>query len=514
MFDTVVVFLTAVGFGLAAVALARSVAVRVGLVDRPDGRRKLQARPVAVAGGVGVLVATVAALAVAAAVLPEVRSALAADPARTVSLLAAGAVIAAVGLFDDVFNLRARYKLFGQFAAVLLLVFVGGFRIELVSALGTTVPLGYLSVPVTVFWFLAAINALNLLDGMDGLLGTVGTIILASLAWMAFAAGHPFAGFVAVALAGGLVGFLRYNLPPASVYLGDCGSMLIGLAIGALSIESCLKGPAVAIVAPTALLVLPILDTSAAIVRRKLTGRGLAVSDRGHLHHEMLRRGLTRGRVLAVVAALGLVAAGGAMVGTMLQNDLFAALSAVVVALILLTSGLFGTAEVRLIKERATAVLRAAVRGSADVELSVRLQGTGDWAVVWQRLIASAEELGLRSVRLDVNAPAWHEGFHGRWDRMMGLSDPLGLWRLELPVFGHGQMIGRLTVAGVREDDCPIADQFARVARVMAAAEAAAGRTLTPPHAVPNPARPGVEQPTLTSRVLETDVHEPISVSP
>ncbi|HET6574895.1 MAG TPA: MraY family glycosyltransferase [Fimbriiglobus sp.] len=509
MIDTVVVLGLGIGFGLAAVAGARAVAFRIGFVDRPDGRRKLQTRPVAVAGGVGVLVAVVAALAVSAAVVPEVGRILGGEPARTVTLLTAALMIAAVGLLDDLTNMRARYKLAGQLAAILPLILFGGFRIELVSVLGVSVPLGYLSVPVTIFWFLAAINALNLLDGMDGLLGTVGLIILAALAWMAFAAGHPYTGWVAVALVGSLVGFLRYNLPPATVYLGDCGSMLIGLAVGALALEASLKGPAVAIVAPAALLVLPILDTTAAIVRRKLTGRGLAVSDRGHLHHMMLRRGLTRGRVLAVVAALGAVAAGGALAGTFLQNDLFAALSAVVVVLILLVSGLFGSAEVRLIKERATAVYRAALRGGRHVELSVRLQGTGDWAEVWRRLVAQADDLELSSVRLDVNAPAWHEGFHGRWDRKSQAGDPLGAWRLELPVFGHGQLIGRLSVAGERTDDAPVADQFARLARTVAAVELAAGLTLTPP---PVPVRTAVDDGTRTTRTLETAAH-PLTAS-
>src|SRR5262249_57099204 len=136
-------------------------------------------------------------------------------------------------------------------------------------------------------------------------------------------------------------------------------------------------------------------------------GGGRAVCDRGHLHREMLRRGLTRGRVLAVVAGLGAVAAGGALTGTFLQNDLFAVLSALVVVLILLVSGLFGTAEVRLIKERAAAVYRATVHGNRHVEVSVRLQGTANWADLWQRLVGAADEPGLRSVRLHANAPAW-----------------------------------------------------------------------------------------------------------
>ena len=125
----------------------------------------------------------------------------------------------------------------------------------------------------------------NLIDGMDGLLGIVGGIALASLAVIVAMTGHVFAATVALALAGAVLGFLWWNLPPATVYMGDSGSMLIGLVIGAVAIPTSLKGPAtVALSAPLAILVLPIFDTTAAVVRRKLTGRGLATADRGHLH--------------------------------------------------------------------------------------------------------------------------------------------------------------------------------------------------------------------------------------
>lgn len=482
MLTVFVVFSLAAVFGLATVGVARWGARRIGLVDGPDGQRKLQPNPVALAGGLGVLVAVLAALGVTAAFLPDVLTLLVGDPTRHAALLGAAVIIAAVGLLDDLLDLRARNKLAGQLAAILVLVGVGDFHITQVSLLGMQFPLGYASGPLTVLWFLAAMNALNLLDGMDGLLGTIGVIIFGAVAWMAFAANHPFVGFVAVAFAGSLLGFLRYNFPPASVYLGDCGSMLIGLMVGALAIEASLKGPAVAILAPAALLVLPILDTSAAIVRRKLTGRGIAVADRGHLHHEMQRNGLTNIRILAVIAALGLVAAGGALVGTFLQNDLFAILSALVVVLILFISGLFGTAEVRLIKERATAVIRAAMRTSEPVEFMVRLRGTADWSDMWERLIVAADEMRLQSLILDVDAPGYPEGFHGRWNRPNAVvANPHDVWRVEVPVYGPERPIGRLTIAGIRGDGTSMTERFADLARVVAAAESAAQVNLAVP---------------------------------
>lgn len=482
-------FAVAAGFGLVATWAAREIAHRVGLVDRPDGRRKTQAQPVAVAGGLAVLAAVVATLAVGVTLSPEVAAAFWGNLPRAAALLGAMGLIAAVGLLDDAINLRARHKLAGQLAAILVLVGPGGFVIDQISLAGALVPFGPLAVPVSVLWFLAAVNAVNLLDGMDGLLGTIGLVVAGSLAIMAFALGNPFPGLVAVALAGALVGFLRFNWPPATVYLGDCGSMLIGLTVAALAIAASLKGPAVAIAGPVALLALPFLDTTAAIIRRKLTGRGLAIADRGHLHHVLQRHGMTRPRVLALVAALGCVAAGGAIAGVVYGQDVLAAVAAVAVAFILIAGGLFGTAEVRLVRERMAGMYRSAVSKSGHVELTVRLQGTADWASVWVRLVRAADDLALRSMRLDVNAPAWHEGFHGRWDKTAPAAAELDVWRLELPVFGRGQVIGRLMVAGVRSDT-PMADLLGRISGVLAEAEAAACELTPPPVVVPAVVRP------------------------
>jgi len=475
--------------GVAATLAARTAARRVGLVDRPDGRRKLQTQPVALAGGLGVLAGAIAGLVAAAWAMPAVYEVLAAVPQKLVALAAAAAGIAALGLVDDLINLRARYKVVGQLAAILVLTVPGGFCIDQVAAFGQTVELGVLAVPFTCLWFLGAINAINLLDGMDGLLGTVGLIILAALAGMAGLVGDTSATLLlAVAGAGALAGFLVFNLPPASIYLGDCGSMLIGMVVAALAISASLKGPAVAILAPAALLILPIVDTTAAVVRRKLTGRGLAAADRGHLHHRMLRGGMSRGRVLVVTTILGVIGAAGGVAGLSQQNDFFAVGAGLAVLAILLATGWFGWAEVRLIGQRAGAVLQVA-RGRTDCrESAVQLQGTADWDGLWRELIAAAEDYRLQSLRLDVNAPAWHEAFHGRWDRadsQVGLAGLTGVWKLELPVYGHGQIVGKLVVAGLPGAD-PVAAQLIRLSAVLRATET----ILAPPPLLPRSPSP------------------------
>lgn len=474
MFEPLCVFALAALGGLGGTAAARLFARKIGLTDKPDGRRKIHATPVAIAGGIGVFLGAVSALGVAAAVFPDVFDALSANPRQAIALFAAAALIAAVGLADDLVNLRARFKLAGQIAAAVLLVVVGGLHVDSVSLFGLHVPLGGLAVPAAVGWLILCVNAINLLDGLDGFLGTVGVVAAGTLAAMAFAGGNPFVGWVAVALAGALVGFLRFNLPPATVYLGDCGSHLVGLVIGAVALTASLKGATVAIVAPAVLLVLPVLDTTAAIVRRKLTGRGIAHADRGHLHHVLMRNGLTHRRVLVLVGCLGAIAGGGALVGASLANDFVAVGAGGAVVLILLAGGLFGNAEFRLVRERVAASVRR-VRGgdSADIEQIVRLQGVGNWCAVWAEITRAAEDLNLTSVRLDVNAPAWHEGYHRRWDRGGRAVPEYEVWRVELPLFGCGQVLGRLTVVGVR-DGRGITDKMAILSRIADAVESRA----------------------------------------
>jgi UDP-GlcNAc:undecaprenyl-phosphate GlcNAc-1-phosphate transferase len=470
--DTLVlVVMLALALGLAFTAAARSLAHRVGLVDKPDGRRKVQSRPVAVVGGVALFATVVSALLVGRWVNPTLAAVLDAEPRQTLWLLSACALILLVGVVDDLKNLRARFKLVGQITAALLAVVGGGFVVERVTVFGLTLEFGMFAIPLTVLWFLAAMNAINLLDGMDGMLGTLGVVICGSVGVMATLGGHGLPAVVAFALTGGLLAFLYFNKPPASVYMGDAGSLLIGLVVAALSIKCALKGPAVAILAPVGLLTLPFLDTSAAIVRRKLTGRGLAVADRGHLHHLLQKRGWSIRRSLFVVGGLGVVAAAGAILSLYFFNDFMAVVAAVAVVVVLLVRGLFGVAEARLLAKRAVTVFSSTVtRPTNDYELEVRLQGTAEWEGMWKEITGRAEELQLTAVYLDVNVPFWQEGYHRRWEKRTHEPDHLTGWRVDLPLVGHGQVIGRVTVFGDRGESC-IGDKLSELSVLARKAE-------------------------------------------
>jgi UDP-GlcNAc:undecaprenyl-phosphate GlcNAc-1-phosphate transferase len=457
------------------------------------------------------LIAAVFALVVGAFVFPEISSGLTSQPRQTIGLFVAAVMITIVGLVDDRFNLRARYKLLGQLAAVLVLILGGGFLVQRIGMFGAVIELGLMAVPCTALWLLACMNALNLIDGMDGLLGIVGGIALISLAIIAAMSGHVFAAVVALALAGAVLGFLWWNLPPASIYMGDAGSMLIGLVVGAVAIPASLKGPAtIALGAPLAILVLPIFDTAAAVVRRKLTGRGLATADRGHLHHVLMRNGLTAQRVLIIVGILGLVASGGALASAALKNDFYALVASVGVVIALVAGKLFGNAELNLIHKRVAAAVRAIWPGDSSSrpwELAIRLQGVADWDLVWEDLTNVAYRLNFQTVCLDVNAPAMHENYHARWDRPNGPPETY-LWRLEVPLFINKLPIGRLAVAAER-DDQSLTDALLVLIKIVEVAEIRAAEVtgskempaLIPPASPAKPILPIVPEPVVPVRV-------------
>jgi len=432
----------------------RAWSARHGLVDQPHGRRKMHANAIPVAGGVAILLSTVAALAAAAAVPGPFRDHLDEQGYNLLGLLLAAVIICAVGVADDLGCLRGRHKLFGQLLAVALVTSFG-LVVRRIHLFHWQVELGLLAVPFTIFWLLGAINAFNLIDGMDGLLTSVAIIFSLAMTAMALMGGQWITACVAAALAGALLGFLRYNFPPATVFLGDSGSMLIGLVVAVLAIHSALKGPATIVLpAPIAVLTIPIFDTMAAITRRKLTGRSLYTSDRGHLHHCLLRQGLSCRHVLYCVSCFCLLTAAGALTTLALNNELFAIFAVVLVVGLLIATRLFGYAEFLLIKDclaSAVASFFSARAPSRAHQTEIRLQGTANWKQLWSKLTECADRLKLESVRLDVNAPAIHEGYHARWQRPdLDLESP-GLWRAEIPVLVQGQTVGRLEIIGERD---------------------------------------------------------------
>lgn len=432
------------------------VARRVGLVDRPNAHRKIQCEAVALGGGVAVFAGLLAALAALVVVPNRFRDSLLDRAGDLGWLLVACAVIVVVGLLDDRVNLRGRHKLLGQLAAAMILV-PAGFTIHRLRIFDTNLELGLLAIPFTLFWLLGAINSLNLLDGADGLASSVGTILCIALSGMCLLTGHLAEGIVAWAVAGSLLGFLCFNFPPARIYLGDAGSMLIGLLVGALAIRAALKGPAtMALAAPLAVCAIPIFDVAAAIVRRKLTGRSVYTTDRGHLHHRLLAITGDSTLVVVIVAAACIATCLGAALSVRFNNDLLAVAAVAPVAGIFVITRAFGAVELALVARRMKGLGQSMLRpvsgrGNGAVEAAIRLQGNRPWDQLWSSLTEFADKLSLNHIHLAVSLPAVYEDFHASWQSPMW-CDPQKLWRAEIPLFVGGLIIGRLSVAGQCDD--------------------------------------------------------------
>jgi UDP-GlcNAc:undecaprenyl-phosphate/decaprenyl-phosphate GlcNAc-1-phosphate transferase len=239
---------------------------------------------------------------------------------RLVGLLFGGMLILSVGLWDDIMQMRPRNKFLAQ-VVVALISMLYGFVIP-----GITNPFihdprtnwidfpFWISVPLTLFWYVAMMNAINFIDGLDGLLS--GFTLISCLFLFAISVVHanPVVALVVIALAGASLGFLPFNFNPAKIFLGDAGSLFIGYVFATVSIIGASKTAiAVSIVVPVVVLALPILDTAAAIVRRASAGKRITEADRGHFHHQLIFRfGLNvRQAVLLIYALcffLGLVA--------------------------------------------------------------------------------------------------------------------------------------------------------------------------------------------------------------
>lgn len=276
--------------------LARQAALRFGIVDHPDGRLKRQAEPVPYLGGLAVFLAYLVALGLVFAF-----------NSLLLGLLLAGTLTLLVGLVDDFGVLTPAAKLAGEAVAVFVLLRSGAV-IEL-----TQVPPS-LRWPLAALWLFAVCNAFNLLDVMDGLAAGVGAVAALALGTVALTTGEYPEAAASLALAGALAGFLVFNAPPARIYLGDAGSLAVGLTIGALAIAIRWSDRSAAgFLAPLAILAVPLADTAYVSVLRARAGQPFW---HGSPDHFPLRlRARLGGRTPRATAAVVAIAALGALVG-------------------------------------------------------------------------------------------------------------------------------------------------------------------------------------------------------
>lgn len=281
--------------------ILRAAAQRVGLMANP-GPRRIHRRPVPTAGGLAIYLGFWIPVLVAQGWNDTL-----------VGLLAGSTLITLVGLIDDYVELKPGAKLLGQLVAAGVLVHFGT-RIQFVTnPFGGMLYLGAWGIPLTILWIVAITNMLNLIDGLDGLAAGIASIAALPLLVIAWQREQFFVAFLTAALIGSTIGFLRYNFNPARVFMGDTGGMLLGFMLGAISVEGALKGAtSIALSIPILTLGVPFLDTACAVLRRFRHGRPISQRDDQHLHHQLLRAGLTQRQAVlllySISAALAVVA--------------------------------------------------------------------------------------------------------------------------------------------------------------------------------------------------------------
>lgn len=267
---------------------------RLGIVDRPDPR-KIHTGLIPRTGGMAIATAALAALLVPLTLSRELAG----------FLIGAG-IILVFGIWDDMRDLGYRVKFIGQALAILAFALVSGFEVCCLGELwpGVKVDLGPLSIVFTMVFMIAVINIINLSDGLDGLAGGLSLLILLSCAFLGYFSQSLLPVAVALAVSGGLVGFMRYNVHPAQVFMGDTGSQFLGYTIGACMIMLTQDHSIYSPVLPLFLLGTPILDTAMVIYERIRSGKSPFKPDKNHLHHKLLRAGLTQEQAVISIYAL------------------------------------------------------------------------------------------------------------------------------------------------------------------------------------------------------------------
>jgi UDP-GlcNAc:undecaprenyl-phosphate/decaprenyl-phosphate GlcNAc-1-phosphate transferase len=424
-------------------AIARVVARRTGMLDRPDGRRKSQAEPMPLLGGVAVYLSLLITIAVARWVLHW--EWLAANDRFVVLLLVSGGLFCAVGLWDDRVGLRPRAKLLSQILACLPFV-LWGRSVDSIHVFDAQIALGFLGAVFTIFWLVACSNVINLVDGLDGLAGTIGVICCVAVAVLSNMQGFNAPLALGLVAAASLCGFLLHNWPPASIYLGDSGSLMIGFLIGALAIESSIKkATGFALAIPLVLVSVPVFDTCMAILRRKLNGKAIGEADRGHIHHYLQDRGLSRAKSLLVISALCMVMAGVTLVSAYFQNDKLALGLCLALLALLIVGRVFGYDETVLFFRyiQAMSTLLATTSGVLQTQMAVdrmaRAKGKDPidhWNELTERIAAMGgvslsflchNQTGADLCRLEWTGPQTVRGEGAAWQFQYSLPGADGL---------------------------------------------------------------------------------------
>lgn len=290
MLTLLLIFLSALLFAVGATPIARRVALTLGIMDQPNAR-KVHSAPIPLLGGLAIYAAFVAALALFGSEFYI---------AQLVGIFLGATWVSFLGIWDDWRGIRPLLKFGGQLLAAVILI-ATGVQVEFVHQ-------PVLNFALTAFWVVGITNALNLLDNMDGLSGGVTAVAAAWFALLSIGNGQILVASMSVALLGAALGFLIYNFNPASIFMGDGGSLFLGFLLAAVGIKLRFLGhsDAVTWMVPVLVLGVPIFDTTLVVVSRLRRGvNPLTTPGRDHLSHRLVRLGLTQRRAVLTIYAIG-----------------------------------------------------------------------------------------------------------------------------------------------------------------------------------------------------------------
>ncbi len=390
--------------------ICRNLFLRWGVVDRPDTERKLHSKPIPRIGGIPIAISYIGAVGLMLAFAPAQAKIAVQHRGLLYALLPAASLVFLTGLIDDLFALKPWQKLAGQAIAATWAV-VAGAQIHLLDGQPYTT---WITVPLSIIWLVGCTNAFNLIDGMDGLASGVGLFATLTILLAAILQGNWGLAMATVPLAGCLLGFLRYNFNPASIFLGDSGSLSIGFLLGCFGVIWSQKSATLlGMLAPAMALSLPLLDVGLSIGRRFLRNRPIFQPDRGHIHHRLLALGFEpRAAALILYLACGVAAA-----LSLLQSSLSYHLGGLVVVLFCVFAWLgikrlgyieFSTARRVLAGGSFVKLVQHEVYLSHFREALVRADTQAEY---WHIIRNTCRDLEFASVELTLNHQTFSEVF-------------------------------------------------------------------------------------------------------
>ena len=322
-------------FVMLFIPIVKRIAIHVGAMDIPD-KRKVHKTPIPRLGGIGIY----AGFLIGYLLFGH-------QSVQMNSILIGSFILIITGMIDDIKPVPAKYKFLGQLAAALIIPFYGGIVLKDVSAFGLYINFGIFSYPLTAFFIVGAINCVNLIDGLDGLSGGISAIYFLTIGVISLVLNNTngLDTVLTFIMLGSTLGYLKHNFYPASIFMGDSGSMFLGYMIAVIALLGYKNVTFTSFIVPMFLLAVPILDTSFAILRRFINHKPISMPDKNHLHHQFLKKNFSQRRTVLTIYVIDLLFAvasvlyvlGNFYVGLVIYVILFI----IILALILKTDIIF-----------------------------------------------------------------------------------------------------------------------------------------------------------------------------